>query len=651
VANHLLKVIISLLPPIVIATANLSIHNPFQSFMRLLKPVLCSFLLAAQTLAPVLAAELWISPGGNDANPGTPTQPLASLLRALQQASALSRSGTIPAGEPLKLILNGGTYPLATPLVLSPDDFANSNSISIESAPGQNPVLSGGIAISGWKKSSARIPGLAHSAKGNIWVANAPKVNGKVLAFRQLWVNGQKAVWAREPNGETMSRLLGWDKTNQVAIIPASLLVGVRTSAPLQMVIDQVWEIANLRVKNFRINGDRAFVTFQQPESRLEFQHPWPPIIVNSNYAAPFYLVNALPFLDSPGEWFEDVRAGKIYYLPRAGEDLATAQVVAPVLQTLVQVDGSLDHPVANIRFSGITFSYTTWLRPSENGHVPLQAGMFFLDAHKLSPRGTPYHLKLDNVAWVGRPPAAVSVQNANDVVFERCRFEHTASAGLDFISGDCDALVEGCVFQDIGGNGIQLGKFSDTNVETHLPYNPADQRELCARDQISNNLISDCGAEDWGCVGICVGYAREIQIEHNEVFDLPYTGISVGWGWTKATNALGENYIMANRVHDVGQRLGDLGGIYTLSAQPGTVVADNAVSNIQPSPFVPDPQHWFYLYADEGSSFMTFRDNWCPSEKFLRNANGPGNTWTNNGPQVSDTIKNAAGLESAYRP
>ena len=176
--------------------------------------------------------------------------------------------------------------------------------------------------------------------------------------------------------------------------------------------------------------------------------------------------------------------------------------------------------------------------------------------------------------------------------------------AGLDFISGDSDDLVNGCVFQDIGGNGIQLGKFSDTNVETHMPYNPADPRELCVRDQISDNLISDCGAEDWGCVGICVGYARGIQIEHNEVFDLPYTGISVGWGWTKATNALGDNSIIANRVHDVGRRLGDLGGIYTLSAQPGTIVADNAVSDMQPSPFVPDPQHWFYLYADEGSSF-----------------------------------------------
>jgi hypothetical protein len=115
-------------------------------------------------------------------------------------------------------------------------------------------------------------------------------------------------------------------------------------------------------------------------------------------------------------------------------------------------------------------------------------------------------------------------------------------------------------------------------------------------------------------------------------------------------TNALRDNFIFANHVHHVGQRLGDLGGIYTLSAQPGTVVAENFISDIQPGPFVPDPQHWFYLYLDEGSSGITVRDNWCPAEKFLKNANGPGNVWTNNGPEVSEKIKNAAGLEPAFQ-
>jgi len=618
--------------------------------MHAVKFFLWRLLVSSQIIVSAGAAELWISPDGNDANPGTRAQPFLTVARAQREARHLCQGGAIAPDEQIKFILDGGIYPLTAPWVFNPESSGSAaNPISIESAPGQSPILSGGVEISGWKKSAKKIPGLPKVACGQIWVADAPKADEKTLEFRQLWIDGKKVVRAREPNGDDLCHLIGWDKTNQVAVIPATLLAGVKKSARLEMVIDQVWEIAILRIKSFQIKGDQARVTFEQPESRLEFQHPWPPVMVNSNYAAPFYLANAIQFLDSPGEWFEDLRAGKIYYWPREGENPADEKIIAPVLETVVQVSGTLDQPVSRVRFKGITFADTAWLRPSEYGHVPLQAGMFMLEARKLSPRGTSYHPKLDNVAWIGRPPAAVSVKNAGHISFESCHFEDTASAGLDFGSGVHDGLVENCVFQDIGGNGIQLGKFSDTNVETHFPYNPPDGREICTDETISNNLISDCGAEDWGCVGICVGYARGVRIEHNEVFDLPYTGISVGWGWTKAPNASADNLILANRVHDVGQRLGDLGGIYTLSAQPGTIVAENSISDMPPGRFVPDPQHWYYLYADEGSSDITFRDNWCPSEKFLRNANGPGNIWTNNGPQVSDKIKSAAGLEPRF--
>ena len=446
-----------------------------------------------------------------------------------------------------------------------------------------------------------------------------------------------------------MDRLVGWDKPHQVATIPAAALMGIDTPEQLEMVIDQVWEIAVLRVKSIQTEGANALLTFRQPESKIEFMHPWPPVTVNTNYSAPFFLENAIQFLDSPGEWFEDLNAGKVYYWPRPGVDMKHATVIAPAIETLVQIDGAPGEPVRFIQFLGITFSCTAWLRPSEQGHVPLQAGMFMLDAHKLVPKGTPYHPKLDNVAWIGRPPAAVSVHYGNHISFVNCTFENTASAGLD-LDASHDDLIQGCKFHDIGGNGIQLGEFSETNTETHIPWNPSDDRDICSNETIADNLITDCGLEDPGCCGIAAGYVRDTKIEHNDLSALPYTGISVGWGWTKMTNAMRDNLIFANRVHQAGRLLGDLGGIYTLSAQPGTVVAENAIDDMAPSRYVPDPKHWYYLYLDEGSSFITVRDNWCPSEKFLRNANGPGNVWTNNGPQVSETIKNAAGLEPMFR-
>jgi hypothetical protein len=142
----------------------------------------------------------------------------------------------------------------------------------------------------------------------------------------------------------------------------------------------------------------------------------------------------------------------------------------------------------------------------------------------------------------------------------------------------------------------------------------------------------------------------RETAIEHNEVSHLPYTGISLGWGWNKRTNCMSNNRIVANHIHHVAQVMGDTAGIYTLSPQPGSLVAENSVHSITMNRYVFDPEHWFYLYTDEGSSWITVRDNWCPAERFLTNANGPGCVWTNNGPKVARAIKDAAGLEPAYR-
>ena len=614
-------------------------------YFRRLLPAPC---LIAATAA---AAELWVAPGGRDTHPGTAHQPMATLAGALHQAAALRESHPGVASEPLTVFLRDGIYPLTAPLRLSSVDSGSPSSpLRIAAAPGAHPVLSGGIPLSGWKKITSPVSGLPDAAQKWVWVAEAPRLGNRVLEFRQLWVNDRKAIRARAPNGDALARLVAWDRTNQLATVPAAALDGVRNPASLEMVIDQVWEIAVLRLKSLRIEGSNAVVTFKQPESALEFRHPWPPVLVTTNYKAPFYLANAIQFLDEPGEWFEDISAGNVYYWPRPGEDLTRATVRAPALETLVQIQGSLERPAAHIRFQGITFAHTTWMRPSEQGHVPLQAGMFLLDAKKLTPHGTSYHPGLDNLAWIGRPPAAVSVQNAHHITFEGCTFEHTASAGLDFISGTYADRVEGCTFRDLGGNGLQLGKFSDPGVETHLPYNPADERKICSQETIANNVIRDCGTEDWGCVGLAIGYARQVTVAHNEVFDLPYTGISVGWGWTKATNAMRDNRIHANHIHHVAQRLGDTAGIYTLSAQPGTVLCENFVHDIHISPNVPDTNHWFYLYLDEGSSGITVRDNACPSEKFLKNANGPGNLWTNNGPQVSAEIKAAAGLEPAFR-
>jgi hypothetical protein len=608
-------------------------------------------LLAWCLAVPVFGAELWVAPDGADTNPGTSGQPLASPALALRKARELRRLQDPSVAEGVRIILRGGEYPLAEPLLVRPEDSGSAASPTVlAAAPGERPVLSGGVAVGGWQRLTEATPGLPAVARGRVWVAAAPRFNGRLLEFRQLWVDGRKAVRARTPGDGTMERLVAWDRAKREAWIPRSTALPAKLDG-VELVVLQQWEIAVLRVKAHTVEGDRARVTFHEPESRIEFEHPWPqPVFDAQRGNSPFFLTNALEFLDEPGEWFEDATAGRVYYWPREGEDLAHARVIAPALETVVQVAGTVDRPVTNVAFEGIGFAHTTWLRPSVSGHVPLQAGLFFLDAYGLKPAGTPDWRSLDNQAWLGRPPAAVSVNGAQHLRFARCRFEHTAANGLDLAAAVQDSAVEGCLFRDIGINGLMAGTLAEGGLEAHLPWNPADERAVCARLRLANNLITDCANDDWGGVALIAGFVRDTAIEHNEINHTSYTGISLGWGWTRTPNAMRRNLVHANLIQHVATRMSDTAGIYTLSAQPGTVVSENVVDRITMSPYVHDPEHWFYLYTDEGSSFITVRDNWCPEPRFLQNATGPGNLWENNGPQVDAKIKAAAGLEPGFR-
>jgi L-rhamnose mutarotase len=617
---------------------------------------LLSILSVACLSASVQAADIYVSPQGNDAHAGTQVAPKATLNAALRQARELRRLNDASVKGGIHIILSGGTYNLIEPVFVRPEDSGTEQSPTyIEAAPNQHPVLDGGIRINGWKKANTRIAGLPAAAQGKVWVADVPQFDGQLLAFRQLWVDGRKAVRAREADMDNhMARILSVDKVKQEMFIPTPTIKLPANVKQMELVIHQMWAIANLRVKSATVQGNQTKLTFQQPESRIQFEHPWPQAVIDRdrkmNGNSAFYLTNAIEFLNEPGEWYADAQTQKIYYWPRATEQLAAAQVVAPALQTLLKMTGTIDRPVSYVYIKGLGFEHATWLRPSQQGHVPHQAGMYMTDAYKLKVAGTPEKQGLENQAWVGRPAAAVEVAYAHHTGFEACLFQHLASTGLDYQRGTHHDEVKGNLFEDIGGTGIQVGTFSDEAFEVHLPYKPADEREICTNEQIANNLVTDVTNEDWGCVGIGTGYVKNISIAHNEISEVSYSGISMGWGWTKLSNAMSGNRITANKIHHYGKHLYDVAGIYTLSAQPGSVIAENVVDSIYKVPYAHDLHHWFYLYCDEGSSGFTVKDNWTPADKFLQNANGPDNKWINNGPQVSAQIKQNAGLEQAYQ-
>ena len=597
----------------------------------------------------LLADEIWISPKGSDFNDGTRQFPKATLTSALRQAREWRRTEDNRIQGGITIYMEGGTYAFYEPVFIRPEDSGTKESPTIIRSVGDEKViLSGGISIKGWKK------------QGKVWVADVPAFNGRPLDFRQLWVNGKKAVRARDVEDfEKMNRICSVDEKNEILYVPAVSIrrlidnKGNLKAKYAEMVLHQMWCVANLRIRSVEVQGDSAAIRFHQPESRIQFEHPWPrPMVTTDGHNSAFYLTNARELQDVPGEWYHDIDARKVYYYPREGEKMQEAEVIVPAVETLVRVEGTLDRPVCHIRFEKITFSYTTWMRPSEKGHVPLQAGMYLTDGYRIDPKMQRNYLNhpLDNQGWLGRPAAAVRVVAARQIDFERCRFEHLGSTGLDYEEAVQGGVVRGCLFRDIAGNGLLVGSFSPAAHETHLPYNPADRREVCTQQQINNCYFTEIGNEDWGCLAIAAGYVGDVNIEHNEISEVPYSGISLGWGWTQTVNCMRNNRVHANLIHHYAKHMYDVAGIYTLGSQPKSYVTENCVHSIYKPGYVHDPNHWFYLYTDEGSSFITVRDNWTEGEKYLQNANGPGNVWENNGPKVDSVIRERAGLETGYK-
>ena len=597
----------------------------------------------------LLAGEIWISPKGSDFNDGTRQSPKATLTSALRQAREWRRTEDNRIQGGITIYVEGGTYAFHEPVFIRPEDSGTKESpTTIRSVGDEKVILSGGISINGWKK------------QGKVWVADVPVFNGRPLDFRQLWVNGKKAVRARDVEDfEKMNRICSVDEKNEILYVPAVSIrrlidnKGNLKAKYAEMVLHQMWCVANLRIRSVEVQGDSAAIRFHQPESRIQFEHPWPrPMVTTDGHNSAFYLTNARELQDVPGEWYHDIDARKVYYYPREGEKMQEAEVIVPAVETLVRVEGTLDRPVCHIRFEKITFSYTTWMRPSEKGHVPLQAGMYLTDGYRIDPKMQRNYLNhpLDNQGWLGRPAAAVRVVAARQIDFERCRFEHLGSTGLDYEEAVQGGVVRGCLFRDIAGNGLLVGSFSPAAHETHLPYDPADRREVCTQQQINNCYFTEIGNEDWGCLAIAAGYVGDVNIEHNEISEVPYSGISLGWGWTQTVNCMRNNRVHANLIHHYAKHMYDVAGIYTLGSQPKSYVTENCVHSIYKPGYVHDPNHWFYLYTDEGSSFITVRDNWTEGEKYLQNANGPGNVWENNGPKVDSVIRERAGLEAGYK-
>ena len=371
-----------------------------------------------------------------------------------------------------------------------------------------------------------------------------------------------------------MERIIDFNTTDRTITIPTppKEVLSLLTShlSPLEMIIHQRWAIAILRVKEMKADGDKTIVSFMEPESRLEFEHPWPQPVIGGEKGNSSFLLRTTEQRDG--------------------------------IEQLVIVDGA-----SYVRFEGITFDKTCWNRPLHKGHVTLQGGMPLIDAYKLAVPGLPWDKDLENQAWIERSVSAVTVRNAHHVDFHHVLFQNLASTALDFVDNISDCTVQSCTFGNIGGTAIMGGSFAESPREVHRPY--TDLAERCQRLTIHENFIVDAANEDWGAVAIALGYVRHCTVSRNFVNRVSYSGICVGWGWTPLDTGMKNNRIIGNKVSYYALQLYDAGGIYTLSNQPGSVISDNIISMPYPAPYATNDRG-FRIYLDARTDGFTIENN-----------------------------------------
>ncbi len=572
---------------------------------------------------------IYVAPSGNDSNPGTMAQP----LRTVGKAQSLVRAMTAGMTGDLTVYLRGGTYPQASTLTFSnADSGRNGFYVKYLAYPGEQPLITGGQPVTGWTLSSAG--------------SKIYTVSGITTPFRQLYVNGVKAIRARSPNlgsngALAFNRLTGADNTAQNIQVASSEVSSWNNFTKVEMHIMTGWGDSTVRLASSTTSGNTATLKIQSPESTILFPRPFPHLGGQFGGFTKhcYYFENALEFLDQPGEWYLDESKGVLSYMPRTGEDMTKATVVAPMVETMVSIAGaSTTNQAGYLWFQGITFAHSTYMRPSQSGFLDGQAGQYNLTA------------TTDNKQTVGRPAAGVSVMNANHIHFERNIFTQMGATGLDFISGTHDDMIIGNVVTDIAGNGISIGKFTagDT-TEYHVPYNPTDKNEICTSDTIKDNYIHNVTTEFQGGTGIAAGYPKQLDIEHNEIAYTNYTGVSVGYGWTSTVNAMSNNYINYNNIHHVTQIMADGAALYTLSnQQPASQMEYNYIHDYQTSQWADYGDQGIYL--DEQTSGYTIAHNAMVNAPTNVAQNNTGtNTVTDNPASNSSSVISTAGIEASY--
>ena len=537
-----------------------------------MRSILTTVALLLTVATPAFAAEpadstsFLVATDGSDANPGTKERPFATLSKARDAVRQVIAAGLT---SDVNVVIREGTYRLTEPLTFGPEDSGNEQyAITYAAHSGETIVVSGGRPVTGWKRGN-----------GEVWTVQVPGVQEGRWYFRHLFVNGRRAVRARTPNKDAENPHwqlkdadMAADLSRYTLTLDANLLGAWSNPADIEIMVVGNWAINRLPVQS--IDPETGIVVLAPPHAKGHDA-------IRPRSGRWCCFENAPEMLDQPGEWYLDRKTGTLSYWPLAGEDMPQAEVIAPILERLVEVKGTAERPVRNLHFQGIRFEHTN-LTLADGGYLGIQA------CH--------YTVGRDwNRPW-GRVPAAIRWDYVERSSLQNGTLAHLAGCGIELVTSCHDNLIQGNHVFDVSGNGIMLG-------------GPRAEAEVPKRNRISNNHVHACGVEYYGAIGIWVAFAQQAVVAHNLVHDLPYTGISIGWQWDPEPTPCKENIVENNHVYDVMNRLCDGGCIYTLGFQPGTVIRGNHLHDVHRSRYAQgSPNNGMFI--DQGSKGYRFEQN-----------------------------------------
>lgn len=486
---------------------------------------------------------------------------VTSIEEAVRVCCDLRRSGV---RQPITVYLEKGVYEVPCTL-----EFTNGISDVTFASLSQNAedvVISGGTKVNGFE------PGTLNGRE--CVKVFLPEVKEGKLSFSDLYVNGERASVSRFPQEGYFKFAEAENKG--IYLDDISKWVRLNPEDVQELSIEEI-KNATLTYLHYWIDEHTGVEDYDPITGKLIMDKHSRFGIVGEMTESVYYLENVARMCQNPGEWYLDQAEGMLYYFLRDGETMDALDMHIPRLPSIANVKGTVDCPIQNIVFRNVTFAYTKGEHESRNDSGVIVAS----DAQAVSEaKGT------------------ANLEYAQNCGFQGCHFRNYGLHGINVEQGSSYIGIQRCIFFDGGAGGVIISG-SDINGA------PEDRTHS---NEISNCHIFHCGRRHLAACGILVKHSHHNKIVHNEIHDLYYSGISVGWVWGYKDSVTRDNYIGFNHIYDLGKGvLSDMGGVYLLGAQPGTVVENNLIHDI----YAREYGGWT-LYTDEGSAFIRLGNNIC---------------------------------------